>query len=156
MPNTTVHIIRDVQLAYPKLHKPQANQFGAVQFDVRVDFPAARLAELQEFSRQPARACDIQGMLSINIRLPEKNRDGKLNSIQVIDMSGNVLNPTEVMEMGNGTKANLKVLKYQSRDGKYSTQLRAVQVIEYKKYSLDTVDFDIIESGKPINPASDF
>jgi len=157
MPNTTVHIIRDVLLAYPKLYKAQANQFGAVQFDTRVDFPVARMAELSQFSRQTPRACDVaENMLSINIRLPEKNRNDKLNSIKVIDMKGELLNPTEVMEMGNGTRANLKVLRYQSpKDGKFSTQLREVQVIEYKKYELDSIDFDIVDN-KPTNTSVDF
>lgn len=149
-------IIRDVQLAYPKLSKAQANQFGAVQYDVRIDFPAARMAELQQFSRQPARASDEQGMLSINVRAPEFNAKGKSNKPIVIDMKGEALNETEIMEMGNGTKANVKVFQYISKkDGKMSTILKAIQVIEYKKYELDSIDFDIVDS-KPTNPSVDF
>jgi len=150
MPNTTVHIIRDVLLAYPKLNSAQPNQFGAKQFEVRIDFPVARMAELSQFSRQTPRACDVaDDMLSINVRLPEFNAKGKANSVPVLDMKGNALSPTEVMEMGNGTKANVMVLRYQNpKDGKFSTQLRKIQVIEYKKYELDSIDFDIVGDTK--------
>jgi len=148
MPNTTLHIIRDVLLAYPKLNSAQPNQFGVKQFEVRLDFPSSRMVELAEFSRQPARPCDVaDDMLSINVRLPEFNAKGKANSVPVTDMRGNALSPTEVMEMGNGTKANIIVLKYE-KDGKFYTQLRKVQVIEYKKYELDSIDFDIIDDTK--------
>ena len=140
-------ILKDVSLAYPKLSTAQPNQFGAKQFDVRIDFPASRLAEIQPFSRQAARPADVDGMLSINVRLPEINNKGKANSVRVVNMSGQSLTPTEVMEMGNGTKANVMVFQFDNkRDGKKSTHLRAIQVIEYKKYELESIDFDVVES----------
>ena len=139
-------IIKDVSLAYPKLATAQPNQFGAKQFEVRIDFSAERIAELQPFSRQTVRPADVDGMLSINVRLPEFNRNGKANSVKVIDMKGKDLTPTQIMEMGNGTKANVMVLQYENRkDGKMSTQLKAIQVIEYKKYELESINFDVVE-----------
>ena len=139
-------IIKDVSLAYPKLASAQPNQFGAKQFEVRIDFPASRLAEIQPFSRQAARPADVDGMLSINVRLPELNAKKKPNSVRVVDNLNQPLNPTQIMEMGNGTKANVMVLQYQNRnDGKMSTQLKAIQVTEYKKYELESVEFDVVQ-----------
>ena len=138
-------LIANVELAYPKLSEANENRFGAKQFDVRIDFDQSRVAEMSKFSRSAPRPAETEGMFSINVKASEFNRKGQSNKPRVVDTQKQPLSEQMIKEMGNGTKANVLVFQYLSpKDGKVSTILKAIQVTEYKKYELESMDFDVV------------
>lgn len=139
------YLIANVELAYPKLAEALENKFGAKQFDVRIDFPENRVNEMSAFSRSSPRPGDTDGMFSINVKANELNAKGQSNKPRVVDVNKQPLSEEMIRNMGNGTKANVLVLQYRSkRDGKMTTILKAIQVLEYKKYEMESLDFDIV------------
>ena len=139
------YLIANVELAYPKLAEAVENRFGNRQFDVRVDFPHSRLKEMSAFSRSNPRPGDADGMFSINLKANEFNSKDQSNKPKVVDKNKQPLSEEMIKSMGNGTKANVLVLQYESkRDGKMTTILKAIQVLEYKKYEMESLDFDVV------------
>jgi len=138
-------LIANVELAYPKLSEAFENRFGAKQYDVRIDFPESRVNEMSAFSRSAPRPGDVDGTFSINVKANELNAKGQSNKPRVVDIKKQPLPEEMIRNMGNGTKANVLVLQYKSkRDGKMTTILKAIQVVEYKKYEMESLDFDVV------------
>jgi hypothetical protein len=146
-------IIRNVTVNYAKLYKAETNQFGNTQFDIQLEFNRDRIDELKEFGKIRELP---NGNFAMNISLNEKNREGKLNTVRVVDAAKEPMSAP----IGNGSTANLIVFTYASPrayNGK-KTILKAVQITNLIEYTPEnTVDFDLVEStNTTTESATDF
>jgi len=133
-------IIRNINVNYAKVYKPETNPFGASQFDIQLEFGRDRIDELKDYGKIRELP---NGNFAMNISRNAKNKDGKENFIRVVDMAKQ---PFE-QPIGNGSTANLIVYTYASpraTNGK-KTILMAVQIVNHVPYEPDTsVDFDVL------------
>jgi len=146
-------IIRNVTVNYAKLYRAETNQFGNTQFDIQLEFNRDRIDELKEFGKIRELP---NGNFAMNISLNEKNREGKLNTVRVVDAAKEPMSAP----IGNGSTANLIVFTYASPrayNGK-KTILKAVQITNLIEYTPEnTVDFDLVEStNTTTESATDF
>ena len=141
--SNTTKIVRNVNLNYAKVHKAIENDYGKVIFDLQVEFPKERMAEMSEFGN--VRESKLNpGMFCLNITRPEKNKDGKKNTIRVLDSEKNPLKA----DIGNGSVGNIMVYSFDWKFGGKSgrkTILLGVQVTDLVKYT-PVEDFDIVAS----------
>jgi len=138
----TQTIIRNVAVNYAKVYKAETNPFGATQYDIQLEFGKDRIAELQKFGKIRELP---NGNFALNISRAEKNKDGKLNTIRVVDMAKEPFDKP----IGNGSTANLIVFTYPSPrafNGS-KTVLMAVQITNHIEYTPEaSVDFDLVET----------
>lgn len=143
MANTTT-IIRDVTVNFAKVYEAEKNQFGAVVFDIQLEFGKDRVAEMGAFGKVRNLP---NGNFAINLSRNAVKKDGTANSIRVVDAAKEDF----TAPIGNGSKANIMAYSYDwsmnGRSGR-KTILTAVQIMEHVPYEPKAgTDFDVIESS---------
>jgi len=147
-------ILNNVELHWVKLDKPVA-PFGVEQYEISVQVPAARAAELEAYGKtKPVKDRDGKdtGKVSINLKKKAQKKDGTdATKVRVVDMSKQPLDPKTI---GNGSLGNVMVFlkDYQIKTPKgvvtkegTSVMLTAVQVsklVKYEPKNSNFVDFD--------------
>ena len=145
-------IIRNINVNYAKLYKPETNQFGNTQFDIQLEFARDRIDELKGYGKIRELP---NGNFAMNITLNEKNRKDEPNKVRVVDANKLPFDKP----IGNGSTANLIVLTYDTPRGYNGkkTILQAVQITELVEYTpSETVDFDLVDTPSATQSATDF
>jgi hypothetical protein len=148
----TQTIIRNVSVNFAKVYKAETNQFGAEQFDIQLEFGKERIDELKGYGKIRQLP---NGNFAMNIARPSKNKEGKQNTIRVVDMAKEPFDKP----IGNGSTANLIVFTYASPRAYNGTKtiLMAVQIVNHIPYEPTTsVDFDIVGDVVVTNEVTDF
>jgi len=148
---STKTIIRDVIVNYAKVYEAEKKPFDnsenpAKQFDIQLEFDKSRVKEMAQFGNPRPLP---NGNLAININRNEINREGKKQSIRVVDVNKEPF----TKPIGNGSTASLLVLTYDApmarveANPKRKTVLMAVQILNHVEYIPESdVDFDVVES----------
>jgi hypothetical protein len=99
-------IINNVTLFWPKLARAVENQFnGEMQYEVQGRVSKKRRAEFEEFGKVKEQD---DGTVSFNFKKKAVKSDGSAAAkVGVVDEEGNAVDP---MSIGNGTKANIRLL----------------------------------------------
>jgi hypothetical protein len=145
-------IIRNISVNYAKVYKAEKNPFGAMQFDIQLEFGKERIDELKGYGKIRQLP---NGNFAMNISRAEANKDGKANTIRVVDIAKQPFDKP----IGNGSTANLIVYTYASPRANNGTKtvLMAVQIINHVEYEPTTsVDFDMVSDVKPTEASTDF
>jgi len=148
---TTKTIIRNVIVNYAKVYEAEKKPFDksenpAKQFDIQLEFDKSRINEMAQFGNPRPLP---NGNLAININRNEINREGKKQSIRVVDVNKEPF----TKPIGNGSTASLLVLTYDApmarveANPKRKTVLMAVQILNHVEYIPESdVDFDVVEN----------
>lgn len=152
-------IISDVELYWTKLAKPVANYDGdAEQWEIQARVPKKRRADLEEFGK--VKEEDGGKTISKNFYKKTEKADGSpAQRVKVVDQYGDPVDPTTI---GNGTKANIRLLArpYELKNPKtgkvtksgITCMLMAVQVTKLVKYEPKGGDFNDFEyAERPAN-----
>jgi len=158
----TKTIIRNVTVNYSKVYEAVDKKFDnskepAKEFDIQLEFDKSRINEMNQFGNPRPLP---NGNLAINIKRNEVNRDGKTQSIRVVDINKEPF----TKPIGNGSTASLIVLTYDEPRAKVQanpgrkTILMAVQILNHVEYTPEsTVDFDVVDgTATATQPSMDF
>ena len=138
-----IEIIRDVELHYTHLVDPQA-PFGTAQWDLLIKTDSEETkTQLESLGLKPKADGD---MWKVNVKRKTQSAKGEpLDPPVVVDSNKELMPEADVKSIGNGSKGNIKVFKYDwSVGGRSGTNamLVAVQVTDYIKYEGGGGDVD--------------
>lgn len=141
-------IVRDAELWYSRLDKPVAPFGGEQRWEIQMRTSDKSVADKwkDEYDLNVKKQDDYW---KVNVKRNLMNRNKEENDPpQVVDASRN---PTTCHNIGNGTKANIKLYQYPydvaGRKGTGS-MIKGVQIVDLVEYNPDSsIDFEVIEDA---------
>ena len=143
-------IIRDVELWFAKLDKPVAPFNNEQRWEVQIRTSDESVAKQWEEEHE-LNVSKKDDYWKVGLKRKLLNRDGEENNPpQIVDASRT---PTSGANIGNGTKANIKLYQYpynvagQKGTGSMIKGVQIVDLVEYKPDS--SIDFEVLEDDVP-------
>lgn len=134
-------ILKNVELRWPFLTKKnEGGEFASGKYQVDVVLEGNNLKTIEGLKNKKQKIKERDGVSTITLKSSVKPR--------VYNRSKQVMSDDEVMKIGNGTTAHVKVTQYSSKFGDY-LGLGSIKILDVKEYSGNDADFgDDDEEGQ--------
>lgn len=134
-------ILKNVELRWPFLTKKnEGGEFASGKYQVDVVLSGDNLKTIEGLKNKKQKIKERDGVSTITLKSSVKPR--------VYNRSKQVMSDDEVMKIGNGTTAHVKVTQYSSKFGDY-LGLGSIKILDVKEYSGNDADFgDDDEEGQ--------
>lgn len=134
-------ILKNVELRWPFLTKKnEGGEFASGKYQVDVVLEGDNLKTIEGLKNKKQKIKERDGVSTITLKSSVKPR--------VYNRSKQVMSDDEVMKIGNGTTAHVKVTQYSSKFGDY-LGLGSIKILDVKEYSGNDADFgDDDEEGQ--------
>lgn len=134
-------ILKNVELRWPFLTKKnEGGEFASGKYQVDIVLEGDNLKTIEGLKNKKQKIKERDGVSTITLKSSVKPR--------VYNRSKQVMSDDEVMKIGNGTTAHVKVTQYSSKFGDY-LGLGSIKILDVKEYSGNDADFgDDDEEGQ--------